>query len=125
MTMPLRFLADLLRRSPEPQQATGSRTATSTSSDSDSRYRAVSIRPGEECCEAARQFGKMRFLCAKAPRLPVPECTAATCNCRYIHYADRRSGKDRRSVYDWSRERQLGMVNRRAARGRRATDAIA
>jgi len=66
--MPLRFLADLLRRSPEPQRATGIRIAASTSSDTDSRYRAVSIRPGEECCEAARQFGKMRFLCAKAPR---------------------------------------------------------
>lgn len=123
--MPLRFLADLLRRSPEPQQATGKRTATSTSSGGDARYRAVSIRPGEDCCEAARQFGKMRFLCAKAPRLPVPECTAATCTCRYVHFADRRSGKERRSVYDWTRERQLGVVNRRAARGRRATDAIA
>ena len=123
--MPLRFLADLLRRSPEPQRATGSRTAASAAGGTDARFRAVSIRPGEDCCEAARQFGKMRFLCAKAPRLPVPECTAATCNCRYVHYADRRSGKDRRSVYDWTRERQLGVVNRRAARGRRATDAIA
>lgn len=122
--MPLRFLSDLLRRSPEPQRATGPRTATGTASDTDTRFRAVSIRPGEECCEAARQFGKMRFLCAKAPRLPVPECTAATCTCRYVHYADRRSGKDRRSVYDWTRERQLGVVNRRAARGRRATDAV-
>ena len=123
--MPLRFLADLLRRSPEPQRATGSRPAASAAGDTDARFRAVSIRPGEDCCEAARQFGKMRFLCAKAPRLPVPECTAATCTCRYDHYADRRSGKDRRSVYDWTRERQLGVVNRRAARGRRATDAIA
>ncbi len=123
--MPLRFLADLLRRSPEPQRATGSRTASASPGESDSRYRAVSIRAGEDCCEAARQFGKMRFLCARAPRLPVPECTAATCTCRYVHYADRRSGKDRRSVYDWTRERELGVVNRRAARGRRATDAIA
>jgi hypothetical protein len=123
--MPLRFLADLLRRSPEPQRATGSRPAAGAAGNTDARFRAVSIRPGEDCCEAARQFGKMRFLCAKAPRLPVPECTAATCTCRYVHYADRRSGKDRRSVYDWTRERQLGVVNRRAARGRRATDAIA
>ena len=123
--MPLRFLADLLRRSPEPQRATGSKPAASAAGDTDTRFRAVSIRPGEDCCEAARQFGKMRFLCAKAPRLPVPECNAATCACRYVHYADRRSGKDRRSVYDWTRERQLGVVNRRAARGRRATDAIA
>jgi hypothetical protein len=123
MAMPLRFLADFLRRSPEPQRAAGSRIATGPSSGTDSRFRAVSIRPGEGCCEAARQFGKMRFLCAKAPRLPVPECTSATCSCRYVHHADRRSGKDRRSVYEWTRERQLGLVNRRAAQGRRSTDA--
>lgn len=123
--MQLRFLADLLRRSPEPKPARGSGIASSTSGDSDVRYRAVSIRPGEESCESARQFGKMRFLCAKAPRLPVPECDAPTCNCRYVHHADRRSGHDRRSVYERTRERQLGVVNRRASRGRRATDAIA
>jgi len=91
----------------------------------DTRFRAVAIRPGEHSCEAARQFGKMRFLCAKAPRLPVPECDAGVCNCRYVHHADRRSGTDRRAVYDWTRERQLGVVNRRSGRGRRATDAVA
>ncbi len=91
----------------------------------ETRFRAVSIRPGEGCCEAARQFGRMRFLCAKAPRLPLPECTAATCQCRYVHYADRRSGQDRRRTYDWTRERELGVVNRRSNNGRRATDAIA
>jgi len=123
--MSLRFLADLLHRPPEPKHATGNRSAASISSDTDARYRAVSIRPGEACCESARQFGKMRFLCAKAPRLPVPECNAPTCTCRYVHHADRRSGKDRRSVYERTRERQLGGVNRRAARGRRVTDAIA
>jgi hypothetical protein len=122
--MPLRFLADLLRRSPEPQHATGNSTTTSASRDTEARYRAVSIRPGEECCESARQFGKMRFLCSKAPRLPVPECNAPTCTCRYVHHADRRSGKDRRSVFERTRERRLGVVNRRDARGRRATDAI-
>jgi hypothetical protein len=91
----------------------------------DTRFRAVAIRPGEQSCEAARQFGRMRFLCTKAPRLPVPECDAAVCNCRYVHYADRRSGTDRRAVYDWTRERELGVVNRRSGRGRRADDAVA
>jgi hypothetical protein len=126
--VPLRFLTDLLRSSPEPQRtyksAASSRSAAGSSGDADPRFRAVGIRPGEDSCEAARQFGKLRFLGAKAPRLPVPECNAASCNCRYVHYADRRSGKDRRSVYDWTRERQLGVVNRRAAHGRRSTDAI-
>ena len=84
----------------------------------------MSIRPGEESCEAAQQFGQMRFLCAKAPRLPLPGCSVAVCNCRYTHFADRRTGLDRRASYDWTRERELGVVNRRAGHGRRSTDAV-
>lgn len=117
------FLARLFRR---PQQTTAtSKSRGSGLPKADPRFRAVSIRPGEGSCEAAKQFGKLRFLSAKAPRLPVPECTAAACNCRYVHFADRRSGRDRRARYDWARERELGLVNRRASRGRRETDAVA
>ena len=94
-------------------------------SRADTRFRAVSVRPGDDSCEAARQLGQLRFLCAKAPRLPLPECDAAACNCRYVHYSDRRSGLDRRATYDWTRERELGVVNRRSGRGRRSTDAVA
>jgi hypothetical protein len=120
--MALRFLADFLRRPvPETSEVVArGRPAGSV----DTRFRAVSIRAGDESCEAARQFGRLRFLGAKAPRLPVPECDAANCTCRYVHYSDRRSGTDRRATYDWTRERQLGVVNRRAGRGRRGTDAI-
>jgi len=116
------FIADFLRRS----DSVGSpRAGYDTANQADTRFRAVSIRPGEDCCEAAKQFGRMRFLCAKAPRLPVPECAAATCSCRYVHFADRRSGQDRRATYDWTRERDLDVVNRRSGRGRRTTDAVA
>ena len=48
----------------------------------------------------------------------------AVCSCRYVHYSDRRSGQDRRRTYDWSRERDLGVVNRRSGGGRRSTDAV-
>jgi hypothetical protein len=117
------FLAALFRR---PQKAAAkSHARGSAAPKADPRFRAVSIRPGEGCCEAANQFGKLRFLSAKAPRLPLPECTAATCNCRYVHFADRRSGRDRRARYDWTRERELSLVNRRSSRGRRETDAVA
>jgi len=116
----MRFLADFFRAATDSKA--GARHG-STSPAEDTRFRAVSIRPGEGCCEAARQFGNMRFLCTKAPRLPVPECTAA-CNCRYVHYSDRRRGQDRRQVYDWTRERALDVVNRRSGRGRRSTDAV-
>lgn len=88
-------------------------------------YHSVSIKPGEECCEAARQFGQKRFLAARAPRLPLPECAVTACECRYSHYSDRRSGDDRRAVFNWEQERDLGVVNRRWNHGRRATDAIA
>ncbi len=87
-------------------------------------YHAVGIQPGPQCCEAARQFGKMRFLSAKAPRLPLPDCDVAACTCRYNHFSDRRSGLDRRAVYDYERERGLGFPNRRQTHGRRSTDAV-
>jgi hypothetical protein len=118
----MRFLADFFRADANAKP-TGVRDGGDARADT--RFRAVGIRPGDGSCEAARQFGNMRFLCAKAPRLPVPECTAATCECRYVHYSDRRSGQDRRATYDWTRERELGVINRRLSHGRRATDAIA
>ena len=86
----------------------------------ESPYHAVSIRPAPQCCAAAKQLGKLRFLARKAPLLPLPECTSSTCDCTYVHYADRRTGSDRR--------RLVGQVppvgNRRSHRGRRSTDAI-
>ena len=90
---------------------------------SDSRYHAVSIRAGNPCCEAARQFGQLRLLSAKAPALPLPDCAVATCTCRYAHYSDRRSGIDRRAIYDLDRERDAEFVNRLRNHGRRSTDA--
>lgn len=117
----MRFLADFFRAASDTKVATR-RGATNPAEDT--RFRAVSIRPGDDSCEAARQFGNLRFLCAKAPRLPLPECTAAACNCRFVHYSDRRSGQDRRRTYDWTRERDLDVVNRRSSRGRRSTDAV-
>jgi hypothetical protein len=87
-------------------------------------YHAVSIKPGLKCCQAARQFGNHRFLSAKAPRLPLPGCDSAQCTCRYTHFADRRTGLDRREPVDYSRPVQLAFPNRRRRGGRRATDAI-
>lgn len=118
----VRFLGEFFGRAADVRAAPGRKGA---GAKLDTPFRAVSIRPGEGSCEAARQFGGMRFLCAKAPRLPLPECNAAECNCTYVHFADRRSGQDRRRAYDWSRERELDVVNRRSGRGRRMTDAIA
>jgi hypothetical protein len=93
-------------------------------STSETKFNAVSIRPGEVSCEAARQMVDIRFLCAKAPRLPLPGCSSPNCECRYMHYSDRRSGLDRRNPDHYTRANEIGMDDRRSNRGRRSTDPI-
>ena len=60
-------------------------------------YHAVSIKIGPNACGAAQAMQGKRFLSGAAPRLPLPECNVLDCKCRFVHYADRRTGKDRRS----------------------------
>lgn len=62
-------------------------------------YHAVSIRFDEQACDAAREMSGRRFLSSASPRLPLPDCDAAACSCRFVHHDDRRSGKDRRSPF--------------------------
>jgi hypothetical protein len=62
-------------------------------------FHAVSIRPGLFACKAARRLEGQRFLSGSAPRIPLPDCDAQDCTCRFSHHADRRAGDDRRSLY--------------------------
>ena len=62
-------------------------------------YHAVSIKLGDNACAAARDMSGRRFLSSAAPRLPLADCDAAECRCRFVHHDDRRSGKDRRSPF--------------------------
>lgn len=64
-----------------------------------SAYHAVSIAYSENACLAAKQMTGRRFLASAAPKLPLPECTVAECNCSFSHHDDRRSGYDRRSPF--------------------------
>jgi len=75
------------------------RPAAEAGSSPTAEYHAVSIKIGGMACVAAKQLTGQRFLSTKAPRLPLPGCTAADCNCRFVHHKDRRSGKDRRSPF--------------------------
>lgn len=65
----------------------------------DTAYHAVSIRFTEVACDAAKEMAGSRFLANAAPRLPLPECDAANCECRFAHHKDRRTGRDRRSPF--------------------------
>jgi hypothetical protein len=64
-------------------------------------FHAVSIVPAEAGCPAAESIKAQRFLSENAPGLPLADCSAVTCRCKYLHYADRRSG---------ARDRRLGPV---------------
>ena len=64
-----------------------------------STYHAVSIKFATNACAAAQAMSGRRFLSNAAPRLPLPDCDALECRCRFLHHEDRRAGKDRRSPF--------------------------
>lgn len=65
----------------------------------DPTYHAVSIKYSSTACDAAKAMAGIRFLSTEAPRLPLPECDASACECRFAHHADRRNNRDRRSPF--------------------------
>ncbi|MEX2496282.1 MAG: hypothetical protein WD448_09350 [Woeseia sp.] len=62
-------------------------------------YHAVSIQPGEKACKAARSIEGQRFLSSEAPRIPLPNCDAVDCSCRFAHHEDRRADESRRRLF--------------------------
>jgi hypothetical protein len=71
----------------------------STGQPDNSKYHAVSIRVASGACAAAMGMQGERFLASEAPSLPLPGCDAADCQCRFIHFKDRRSIDERRNPY--------------------------
>ena len=83
-------------------------------------YHAVGIAPGSACCKAVTELTGRRYLSAEAPKIPLPTCDAESCQCRFVHFEDRREGEDRRErTVD---ARGPSMHDRRRSRGSRATD---
>ncbi len=62
-------------------------------------YHSVSISLSKNACAAAQDLSGHRFLATTAPILPLPECDADECTCRFKHHEDRRSGNDRRNPF--------------------------
>jgi hypothetical protein len=85
-------------------------------------YHAVTIVPGATCCGAARNLRTQRFLSREAPPLPLAACTVSPCRCSYKHYDDRRT-KPRRASDRIGQPALWSGTERRAASGRRQTDA--
>ena len=87
-------------------------------------YEAVSIHSYKGGCADAEQLAGQRFLSNEAPAIPLKSCSSEKCHCVYMHHSDRRSGTDRRVIYD-SVEAFLSTPeyhNRRIYRGRRARE---
>ncbi len=90
------------------------------------RWRAVRIKPGLICCDAASRIGDEVFLASESPKLPLEGCGERNCQCKYIHLEDRRSGGDRRiELGELGAFLPANQVERRRRAGRRATDIAA
>lgn len=91
-----------------------------------SPYLATSISFKRCGCTAVKAIGKTRFLTsATVPKLPLAECSAATCGCRFIRHQDRRSTQgDRRAIYSLQTDLYThGQESeRRMKKGRRESD---
>ena len=68
--------------------------------DAKKRWRAVRVVPGLICCRTAEIMAGQVFLSKESPPLPLKGCTERQCACKYRHMADRRSGSDRRALFD-------------------------
>ena len=72
------------------------KTPTSTEAlPPSNRFHAVTIYSPPNACPSARMLGSTKFLAKEAPRLPLDNCTAPQCQCRYEHYDDRRADERR------------------------------
>lgn len=96
----------------------------STASGAAKSYHGVSIEMGANHCPAVEEFSDKRFLSNEAPMIPLSDCTLASCECRYVHYQDRRDEEDRRALHSIRTDLhdRTGQVERRGNGERRKSD---
>jgi hypothetical protein len=102
------------------------RAARAAEVEDSRKYHCVAIAHGRNPCEPAVQLKGKRFLSSEAPILKLDGCNAAACQCRYIHFEDRRQ-EERRHLYGrYSRSNLASIHNeeRRKMPGRRHTDLV-
>jgi len=87
------------RRAAREAAARSAADASRRLTQSSSEFHAVAIRTPATACDAARKLEGIRYLGPDAPKLPLPDCDREHCECRFQHYDDRRTGKDRRSPF--------------------------
>jgi len=108
-------------QAPRAKRPLASRPVKSTAT---SKFHAVSISCSSTACDAARALVDTRTLSEQAPLLPLPECDAVECACRFVHHTDRRRRDDRRDEFRQGLGGETGkfMKERRRRRDRRDSD---
>jgi hypothetical protein len=86
------------------------------------RWHAITVVPGANHCQAADAAKGRRYLSAQAPKLPLRECDAAACTCKYRHHEDRRGIPRRSEEARGGGLRSRTGADRRGNRGRRELD---
>jgi hypothetical protein len=109
----------LIERGNSPKEPEGK--PTKSGKQPRNRWHAVAIVPGAGHCKAAESAKGRRFLSTEAPLLPLRDCDAVACICKYRHHDDRR-GAPRRSEESRGTQRVRVSAERRGNRGRRETD---
>jgi len=109
-----------------PKQVTGRKSVgAQAGARTAGGYRAISVKCGPDACAQALALGKRRFLPGQLRTLPLPDCTSADCQCKFVHHPDRRdSDGDQRALSSLSSQlySTSGKPERRSRAGRRKKD---
>ncbi len=121
------FVIILLWRARAAIRAASAYVGPASQDKSAGEYHAVHLQFCEEtACEPVRRHDGERFLASEAPALPLVDCDARECRCRYSHYDDRRKIMGRRAVDNGFDAQPYRGPERRAGpeltRGRRKSD---
>jgi hypothetical protein len=85
------------------------------------KFHCVQVVYPTHACGAIRHYANKRFLSSAAPVLPLADCNAESCSCRFEHFDDRRQD-DRRNPISLSIAPLSLDKERRTRRGRRIGD---
>lgn len=100
---------------------------TEARSSASKSYKAVSIIPGSNPCEAVLTFEGRRLLVEDAPKLPLTDCGSSSCSCKYVRHEDRRDTREeRRQPFSMRTDLHgiTGGEEKRQRAGRRGTDKV-
>jgi len=87
------------------------------------KFHSVAVELDPHACPAVRKYEGEVLLSKDAPALPLADCDQASCQCRFVHYDDRRRQSRRGYSSDLARIASLGANDERRARvGRRDGD---